>query len=331
MSSEMRFVLRAAGVRCVEPVVPSHITSQSPNPIVAGITGSASPPAPVTRWRLLGVFAHPDDESFAAGGTLARYARSGAEVHVCTVTDGASGSSDERVLGDSGASSLAELRRKELECACRVLSAVPWTLDYRDSGMEGSPDNQHPDSLYQARLEDVALDLARIIRRTRPHVIITHEATGGYHHPDHVRVSHAVRRAWELAPDASLAPPSSMNGLDLWQPARLYYLVVPRSAIRWFIVSLLLRGKDPRRFGNNGDIDATRLGTPDRSIHVRLDLRAYLPIKEEASACHRSQAGGAHWPTFLGRRAMAHEHLIQTLPPGAGRHSDLFEGLEGVP
>jgi LmbE family N-acetylglucosaminyl deacetylase len=307
----------------MEPKVPAHVTSQSPDTMGPDTVGSANPPSPRARRRLLGIFAHPDDESFGAGGTLARYARSGVDVHVCTVTDGASGSCDERLLRDGAVGTLTELRRRELECACRVLGATLWTLNYRDSGMAGSSDNQHADSLHQARLEDVALDLVRIIRHTRPLVVVTHEPSGGYHHPDHVKVSQAVGRAWAAAADPDTCPE-----LAPWMPSRLYYQVVPRSVIRRFVSRLERQGQDPRHFGQNHDVDLTELGAPDRAIHVRLDLRAWLPIKMEASACHHSQGGGVHWPEFLGPRVLSNEYLIQASPVGASRHGDLFEGLE---
>lgn len=273
--------------------------------------------------RLLGVFAHPDDESFGAGGTLAMHARAAVEVHVCTVTDGAAGTIDPAVLRASdSAGTLAELRRRELECACAVLGAHLHTLTYRDSGMAGAPDNQHPASLVRAPMDVVVGDLVRVIRATCPHVIITHEQSGGYHHPDHVKVSQAVACAWAAATDTVAYP-----GLPPWAPARLYHLVVPRRVIRRFIRRLQAHGQDPRRFGANGDIDLTGLGTADRAVHVCLDVRAWLPVKLEASACHGSQGAGLHWPEFLGRRAMGFEHFVQALPAGVRRHGDLFEGV----
>ena len=63
---------------------------------------------------LLAAFAHPDDESFGPGGTLARYARQGVDVHVCIVTDGAVGVVDETLLAASGCDTLADLRSGEL-------------------------------------------------------------------------------------------------------------------------------------------------------------------------------------------------------------------------
>jgi LmbE family N-acetylglucosaminyl deacetylase len=279
--------------------------------------------------RLLAIFAHPDDESFGPGGTLARYARQGVEVHVCIVTDGAAGARSPEVERPDGVPGLAEIRRQELECACRVLGVRLRTLGYRDSGMEGAPDNRHPDSLYQADLDQVARDLVSIISLVRPQVVITHDPSGGYFHPDHVRVNHAVRRAWARTGDASAYPLLRAEGFDPWQPERLYYTVIPRSTLKWFLRVLRLLRRDPRNFGQNGDIDLTKMGVPDEQIHVRLDVEAYFAVKEQASACHKSQGGGAMrvLPAFLRRRLLRYEHFVQAKPAGAKVHGDLFEGL----
>jgi len=273
------------------------------------------------RLRLLAIFAHPDDESFGPGGTLARYAAQGVEVHVCTVTDGAAGAFDPAAPSDAETPPLAALRRAELACACQLLGINSHTLDYRDSGMQGAVDNQHPNSLYQADLDDVARDLVRVIRRVRPHVVITHDPSGGYFHPDHVKVNRAVDRAWEL---------TGAEGDALWQPSRLYYTVIPRSTLKWFVRILRLLGRDPRHFGHNQDIDITQVGVPDEHIHVRLDIGPYLALKEQASACHRSQGGAGAtrlFPAFARRRFMRYEHFVQAQPPGARPHQDLFAGL----
>nr|WP_290665196.1 PIG-L family deacetylase [Ardenticatena sp.] len=282
------------------------------------------------RRRLLGIFAHPDDESFGPGATLAKYAREGVDVHVCIVTDGAAGTWDPEAADESEHHDLAKVRRQELECACRELGATLHQLGYRDSGMEGAPDNKHPDSLYQADLDEVARDIVRLVREIRPHVIITHDPTGGYFHPDHIKVNHAVQRAWARMGDPDAYPALLAEGYEPWQPARLYYTVIPRSRIKWFIRILRLRGQDPRRFGRNGDIDLTRLGVPDDQIHVRLYVEPYLDVKERASACHRSQGGGgaARWlPRWLRRRSMRYDFYVQAQPPNAHPHDDLFANL----
>jgi LmbE family N-acetylglucosaminyl deacetylase len=285
----------------------------------------------MTASRLLGIFAHPDDESFGPGGTLARYAREGVGVHVCTVTDGAAGSYAPSTPVPDAHNALAQRRAQELRCACQVLDARLHTLDYRDSGMENTPDNHHPDSLYQADLEDIARDLTRVIRAVRPHVVITHDATGGYFHPDHIRVNHAVRRAWHRAGDVRAYPELRTAGYPPWRPARLYETVIPRSSLKWFILIQRLLGRDPRRFGQNQDIDLTQVGVPDARIHVRLDVGAFIAIKEKASACHASQGGNRtfRWmPGFVRRRLQRYEHFAQVYPPDAQRHNDLWEELD---
>ncbi len=284
----------------------------------------------MTQRRLLAILAHPDDESFGLGGTLARYVREGVEVHVCTVTDGAAGENDQQA-SDGESPSLATVRRQELECACQVLGVQLHRLDYRDSGMEGTPHNQHEDSLYQADLDEVAHELARIVGQVRPQVVITHDATGGYFHPDHIKLHQAVRRAWDDLHSNDIVPQPKAGGYQAWPPLRLYSIVIPRSALKWFIFLVRLRGRDPTRFGQNQDVDLTQVGIPDDQIQVRLDVKRYVPIKEQASACHRSQGGGGaqRWlPAFLRRRFMRYEFLMQLEPPGAAPHTDLFEDLD---
>jgi LmbE family N-acetylglucosaminyl deacetylase len=281
----------------------------------------------MTGRRLLAILAHPDDESFGLGGTLARYVREGVEVHVCIVTDGAAGENDEDALEEE-AVPLARVRREELECACRALGVRLHTLDYRDSGMEGAPDNEHPESLYQADLDDVARELTQVMCQTRPQVVITHDATGGYFHPDHIKVHQAVRRVWDNLTEIGGCP-ASQDEDDVWRPQRLYCAVIPRSALKWFVFIIRLLGRDPRRFGQNQDVDLTRVGVPDDQIQVRLDVGPYMPVKEEAGRCHQSQGGGGaqRWlPGFMHRRFMRYEFFVQLEPPGAGPHRDLFEG-----
>lgn len=285
----------------------------------------------MTQKRLLTILAHPDDESFGSGGSLAKYAREGVEVHVCIVTDGAAGSYDPDVVNSTEARRLAERRLEELRCACRALGVELHTLGYRDSGMEGTPDNRHPASLYQAELDHVSRDIVRIIREVRPHVVFTHDPTGGYFHPDHIKVNHAVRRAFPRANDPAAYPTLRAEGYQPWQPARLYYRVIPRSRVKWFTRILRLMRKDPTRFGRNEDIDLTKVGVPEDEIDVQLDVWDYLDIKEAAGKCHASQGGGGaqrYLPRFLHKWSMRHEHFTQAHPPDAGQHADLFEGVD---
>src|SRR5438270_1551496 len=108
--------------------------------------------------RLLGVFAHPDDETFGVGGTLALYARQGVGTHVVCATRGEVGEAPEDLKGFA---SKAEMRMDELQCAARILglSSVRY-LGYRDSGMPGSEHNAHPEATVATPLLDVARKIA---------------------------------------------------------------------------------------------------------------------------------------------------------------------------
>ena len=147
---------------------------------------------------LLAVLAHPDDETFGTGGTLALYARSGAEVHLICATRGEVGEMDPKLL--RGFDSIAERREHELRCAAELLglSGVHF-LGYRDSGMPGSPDNSHPNALAAQPLDKVAADVAQWIHALKPQVVITFDPIGGYRHPDHIAIQKATVKAFEDA------------------------------------------------------------------------------------------------------------------------------------
>jgi hypothetical protein len=93
-----------------------------------------------------------------------------------------------------------------------------------------------------------------------------------------------------------------------------------------------LFGKDPTKFGRNGDVNLRELTEVDFPVHVRVDTRAVAEIKREAGAQHASQGGGMRrgplgfFAKLLGER----EEVMQAYPPiGARfrRKSDLFEGI----
>lgn len=280
-----------------------------------------------TALRLLGVFAHPDDESFGPGGTMAKYAREGVEVHICVATDGAVGSADPKLL--EGYASLADRRTEELTAAVAVLGGVLHRLPYRDSGMAGSTDNLNPDCLVQAPLEEVARHLVRLIREIKPQVVVAHDPTGGYWHPDHIKVNQATLRAFELSGDPTAFP--DLN-LPPYQPARLYWSVIPKGFLKWMVPLLRFFRRDPTKFGTNHDIDLTKIGVDDHLIHTRIDVQNYLDIKNAASRHHVTQGGGtggpwARLPRFVQRRLLGTELFSQHHPHAPIYAKDFFEGL----
>lgn len=167
------------------------------------------------RPRLLSVFAHPDDETFCAGGTLAKYAAAGAESMVVSATRGQCGQ-----IRDARAATratLGEVRERELVRACKELGVEHAVcLDY----MDGTLNNVHTDVLVG--------EIVSIIRRFRPDVVITFDSSGAYGHLDHIAISRATTRACEVAGDPAHFPAQIENGLAPQAPAALYHsLFVP--------------------------------------------------------------------------------------------------------
>lgn len=275
---------------------------------------------------LLAVLAHPDDETFGMGGTLALYARRGVEVHLVCATRGEVGEVDEKYL--RGFNSIAERREAELRCAAEHLGlkAVHF-LDYRDSGMPGSPDNHHPGALAAAPVDEVAAKVAHYIRLLKPQIVLTFDPIGGYRHPDHIAIHNATVKAFYAAGDAARYP----DGLPGWQPAKLYYHVLPRGILRLAVKLMPLFGKDPRKFGRNGDIDLAAIAAESFPAHARINYRPLVKIREEASACHESQGGrssGGIMRYILGW-FNAQDLFMRAYPPDPPRRKerDLFAGI----
>lgn len=279
---------------------------------------------------LLAVLAHPDDETFGTGGTLALYAQRGVEVDLVCATRGEAGTLDEDCL--DGFDSVAARRESELRCAAGILGLTDVAfLGYRDSGMPGSPDNQHPQALVQAPLEVVAGQIASHIRRLKPQVVITFDPIGGYKHPDHIHLHRATVQAFHLAGDPGFTDPESRPP---YQPRKLYYQTFSKTMLRVIVRLLRLVGRDPSRFGRNNDIDLqTLVEDGNFPIHAVIDYRDVLAKRDEAAACHASQLGGGPpsggligwvWNQFGGR-----EVYMRAYPePTAGaREKDLFEGI----
>ncbi len=157
---------------------------------------SAEPSHPLT---MLVCLAHPDDETFGMGGTLALYTRRGVQVHLVCGTRGEVGEMTPELM--EGFSSIGERRESELRCAAGILDlAGVYFLGYRDSGMPGTSDNQHPNALAAQPVDEVAEKVAHFIRLLHPQVMVTHDPIGGYKHPDHIAMHRAsltsLRAGW---------------------------------------------------------------------------------------------------------------------------------------
>jgi LmbE family N-acetylglucosaminyl deacetylase len=264
------------------------------------------------------------------GGTLAYYRTQGVDVHVICLTGGEAGTVDPKFLENG--QTIAELRAGELHKAAKILGlasvSVGW---YRDSGMPGTADNEHPQALINQPVEVVAARLAQEIRRIRPQVVITHDPIGGYKHPDHIAVHKATVQAFHTAADPDAYPETPYAP---FQPSKLYYHVFEMKWFRFFINMMRLIGRNPRKFGRNQDVDLySLLQERNFPVHARINVRSVLPIRDEAAACHASQLSGGPpnrgFLSLLFRWMAMNDNYMRGYPetPQHLRERDLFEGV----
>ena len=275
---------------------------------------------------LMAVFAHPDDEAFGTGGTLARYASAGVKTTLVCATRGEAGEIAEGV--DATPETLGAVREGELRCAAETMGVAELIfLDYRDSGMAGSPENAHPAAFVNAPAEEVVPQLVRIIRQVRPEIVVTFEPNGGYGHPDHIAIHKHTVAAFHAAADASRYPEAG----PAWQAARLYFTAILRSFFTRMWDQLGALGMDMSQFAwleDGGDH-----GWPDEAVTAVIDVSATVDAKWSALNCHRTQFGPGNLfrrlPEPLVKRGMSVEHFALAWPePAPGlRLPDLFADL----
>jgi LmbE family N-acetylglucosaminyl deacetylase len=199
-------------------------------------------------------------------------------------------------------------------------------LGYRDSGMEGSPDNSHPQALASQSIDNVAGIVAGFIRELKPQVIVTFDPIGGYRHPDHIAIHRATVRAFELTREKEFQESS----LDSYIPDKLFFHTFPRGFLRTGVKLLRLFGQDPRKFGKNKDIDLESFANEDYPIHAEINIRKFRKQKEQAGSCHVSQGGGRMGGGILSYFMKIfdnHESFMQAYPPlknGSRKTHDLF-------
>jgi N-acetyl-1-D-myo-inositol-2-amino-2-deoxy-alpha-D-glucopyranoside deacetylase/mycothiol S-conjugate amidase len=276
--------------------------------------------------RLLFSLAHPDDESFGSGGTIARYVNEGAEVYYVCATNGDVGTVSPEKL--NGYKSVAELRLAELDAASKILGFKEvFKLGYRDSGMMNSDTSKDPASLWQAPREQVARRVVELIREVRPQVVVTFNKYGGYGHPDHIAIQRATTDAFNLAGDATYD-----TGQPAYQPQKLYYTGVSARMFRLLLPYMRLRGMDPRHLGKNKDIDFLAIMENIEPVHTRVPIAKYFDVWDKASACHASQLGGGAPRIPLVRQLLARSQGFTRVHPVPQYNRvdeyDLFAGVQ---
>lgn len=271
---------------------------------------------------LLCVHPHPDDETLACGGVLAMAHARGHRTVVVTCTGGEEG---ENLGGvDLQGRSLAAVRRDELAAALQVLGVtVHHWLGYRDSGMAGSPANQHPDAFHRQPLDAAATRLAQLIRNERPDVIVSDHADGTYGHPDHIKAHQVTRRACAFAAD----PEADLAG-DPWRIPKQYVHTLSRSRL-----TTVAQALDANGLASPFPASEITIGVDEAAITTSVDVSEVKSITRAALACHRSQVGPDSFffnvPEPYASLLFDREDFILLTGTPATRESDLFVGLTG--
>jgi len=268
----------------------------------------------MAKLKLMGVFAHPDDETLGAGGMYARYAAEGVETYVVCATRGERGWSE--ALGENpGLQALGKIREAELLAAAKVLGVREVSfLDYVDGDLDQAP---HAETVSK---------IVTHLRQVRPQVVVTFPPDGAYGHPDHIAISQFAAAALVCAADSGYA---DSGGLPPHRVSKFYYQVDSASLVEFF-QSLF----DKIEFEVDGVV-RQHLGWDDWMITTKLDCKAHWRTVVEAALCHATQV--AEWKNKLeSLSAEEQERLwgnltfyraMSLVNGGRKVETDLFEGV----
>lgn len=282
------------------------------------------------RLSLLGAYGHPDDEQ-GVSGLMHKYANAGVNVTLVCATRGEAGEIAPGV--NATPQTLGQVREEELRCAAEKIGIHNlYFLDYRDSGMIGTPENSDPRCLWQANLMEVTEKLVRLVRRYKPHVMLTFDPNGGYGHPDHIKIHQAAMIAYFVAGDVRIFPEQiTKEDLPPWTPLKLYWGAFPRSRWQKYAEMAEKAGVDlsePMK-------EFLKRGMPDEVITTRVDVSDFVDLKLNALYCHASQMNPesifAKIPPEIRKEGLKVETLIRAesrVAPLQEIEDDLFIGVE---
>ncbi len=242
--------------------------------------------------RILLVHAHPDDETINNGATMARYVAEGAGVTLLTCTLGEEGEilvPELAQLAADQADQLGGYRIGELRDAMAALGVTDFRFlggagRYRDSGMMGTPANEHPRAFWNADLDEATAHAVAVVREVRPQVLVTYDEFGGYGHPDHIQAHRVAMAALDAAADPGYRPDLG----PAWQIAKVYWNAMPRSIVQQGIDAMAAAG-DTTFFEGATDADALPFTVPDDVVTAEIDGGAYGAAKDAAMRAHPTQ------------------------------------------
>lgn len=212
--------------------------------------------------KFLGIFAHPDDETVNAGGTIAKYIASGWRVDLICATRGEHGTCGDVTISEK--QTLADVRTKELEAAAKLLGVGSVTfLDYIDGTLSEKAPGEIEDVLIQ-NMEDI-----------HPDVVLTSEPGGMTNHPDHIKLSYATTYAFQ-------AYVKTLQGKNpnVSNEPKLYYACFPESIISYLVKQTYFPAEI------NGKPMA---GVEDKLITTVINIKRFALAKVQALDAHRTQ------------------------------------------
>lgn len=204
--------------------------------------------------KVLFIFAHPDDETFGSGGTIAKLIRDGVDVSVITATDGQAGMTGE--YGDISPLELGIIRRKEQTEAAKILG-IPENHTTHLGMMDGILENKH---------DELVEKIKPLLEKENPDVVITFEKNGISNHPDHKMISKvatALFKDWMKS---------------ITKHVRLYHIGVPKSYMQAYDEN----GLSNKAFGDPR-------GVPDESFTTIIDTTDVYELKDKAARAHATQ------------------------------------------
>lgn len=255
--------------------------------------------------------AHPDDESIAVGGVMAKAADEGHRVVLVVATRGEHGEVQEGFLDEGEA--LWQRRERETHASAAILGAARVEfLGYVDSGMMGTPENDLPESFWQADVEEAAARLAAILTEEGADVLTIYDENGQYGHPDHIQVYRVGLRAAELA-----------------GTPRVYMNTINRDHIKRAFAALAATGAEVP--GDLDPQDFEGLGVAEERITTTVDVRPWLDRKRASMAAHASQISDTSFflamaPEYF-EGGFGQEWFIRCDAPPGLVETDLFDGI----
>jgi LmbE family N-acetylglucosaminyl deacetylase len=269
-------------------------------------------------FKLLGILAHPDDESLGFGGTFAKYAAEGIETYLVTATRGERGR-----FGPSGErgdpADVGRAREAELQAAATVLGI-------REVSILGFPDGDVDKLPASTAIGAIVAH----IRRIRPDVIVTFGPEGAYGHPDHIAISQFTTAAIVCAADCAyrLDDGSQLHSFPPHRTAKLHYLAWGKD--KWDAYQAALRKLTSTVDG----VERQAHPWPDWAVTTEIDTSDLWPIVWKAVCCHRTQMSiyerlgdltGEQQKTLWGSQQFY--RVYSSINGGREREHDLFEGL----